>query len=97
MSINMTNLSPIIIIAGTSDPTLVAVNASAFTLYLNVNTLNTYTKQDEGLTTNWTLNGAVVPDYTPADNTKWASPVPTSIKSAIDRISAVVGASTPIP
>lgn len=35
--------------------------------------------------------------YTPADTSKWVNPQPTTIKQAIDRIAAVVGASVPIP
>lgn len=35
--------------------------------------------------------------YTVADATKWADPPPNKIDDAIDRIAAVVGASTPIP
>jgi hypothetical protein len=35
--------------------------------------------------------------YTPSDSTKWVSPQPTTIKQALDRLAAVVGASTPIP
>jgi hypothetical protein len=34
--------------------------------------------------------------YTPAGAGYWASPLPTTLKAAIDRIAAVVGASTPI-
>lgn len=35
--------------------------------------------------------------YTPADISKWVNPQPTTLKEAIDRIAAVVGAGTPIP
>lgn len=35
--------------------------------------------------------------YAPADNSKWASTPPATVKAALDRIAAVVGGITPIP
>jgi hypothetical protein len=35
--------------------------------------------------------------YTPADHTKWAGTPPKTVQEAIDRIAAVLGATTPIP
>lgn len=43
------------------------------------------------------IAGASAAPYTPADSSKWAGAAPTTIKQALDRIAAVVGASVPIP
>lgn len=88
-------------ISGTVDPSSVAVSANTGTQYIYINTSTgvqtLFVKNDDGLTTNWTSLGPVTSDYTPSDPTKWASPAPTKIQAALDRIAAVVGNVTPIP
>lgn len=92
-----TSLNPLVVISGSVDPTSVAVSAMAATLYIKTDNLNVYIKQDNGLSTNWTLYGTPVADYIPSDNTKWLNPQPTTVQGALNRIAAVVGASSPIP